>query len=84
MLDGYPRTFKISWVYLLHALNSIKNLKEEILLSRFQEVRFHESVMTNQNANWFRELCKWQVTEQLEDCRDQNCRMFKAIREQKN
>ena len=36
MLDGYPYTFKICWVYSSHTLNSVKNLKEEILLSRFQ------------------------------------------------
>ena len=47
MLDAYPCTFKICWVYPSHALNYIKNLKEEILRSRFQVVSFHESIMTN-------------------------------------
>ena len=46
MQDGYPCTFKIFWLYSSHALNSIKNLKEETLWSRFQVDSFHEFIMT--------------------------------------
>ena len=56
MLDGYPCTFKICWVYLSHALNSVKNLIEEILLSRFQVESFHEFIMTKLTNKVTRQL----------------------------
>ena len=48
--------FKICWVYPSHALNFIKNLKEEILLSRFQVESFHEFFMTKVTNKATRQL----------------------------
>ena len=56
MLDGYLCKFKICWVYPSHALNFIKNLKEEILLSRFQVESFHELIMTKVTNKATRQL----------------------------
>ena len=85
-LDGYPWTFKIWWVYPSHSLNSIKNLKEEILRFRFRVVSFNESITTNrttrqvyQRANRFRELWKRWVTDQVGDRRAQIAEYLKRL-----
>ena len=56
MLDGYPCTFKICWVYPALALHLIKNLKEEILWSRFQVDNFHKFIITNLTNKAARQL----------------------------
>ena len=69
----------------IHALKSIKNLKEEILWFRFRVVSFNESITTSptrqvyQRTNRFRELWKRWVTEQVGDRRAQIAEYLKQL-----
>ena len=87
-LDGYPYTFKICWFYPSHALNSIKNLKEDILW--FRVVSFDESITTNlttrrlsiskgQSISWIEQAMSYRAGGRSQG---PNCRIFKISREQ--
>ena len=84
MLYDYPCTFKICWVSPSRALNSIKNLKEEVLLSRFQVVSFHEYIMTKLTTrqlsmDWIVQVISYRAGGRSQDPK---LRKIKASREQ--
>ena len=83
MLDGYWCTFKICWASPSHALNSIENVMEESLWSRFQVVSFHESIMKSLtirqlNMDWIVQVTSYRAGGG--NCRTQNWGKVKASR----